>query len=240
MSNDGPVAHIAGVCRRCGVEHVLHNDVAQALAAQQALFAELQAPAHPLRALLDGTRGKMLAVAVVVDKSGRTQRLQAYSGDLGGVLDQPGCAPSIIRREDTADLEADTLAQLAELQAAIDAANDADTTQQLRRRRRALSATLMAAMHDAVRLTSRGGVTLPLREVFVGAGMPSGTADCGLPKVLQQANRLGADVVAVTEAWWGPDLGDRRHGVHQAPCTTRCLPILGHLLCPVRADGDRP
>lgn len=231
---DGPVALVAGLCRRCGIEHVLHNDVARATQAQQALFAELASSAHPLRALLDGTRGKMLAVAVVVDEHGATHRLQAYSGDLGGVLDQPGCAPSIIRREDTAELEADTLAQLATLQAALEATSDVETMQQLRRRRRALSATLMAAMHDAVRLTSAGGITLPLRDVFVGGGMPSGTADCGLPKVLQQANRMGAVVVAVTEAWWGPDLGDRRHGVHQAPCATRCQPILGHLLCPVR------
>ncbi len=233
--SDGPAARIAGMCHRCGVEHVLHNDVVRAAQAQQALFTELESPAHPLRALLQATRGKMLAVAVVVDGHGAEHRLQAYSGDLGGVLDQPGCAPSIIRREDTADLEASTLLQLATVQAALDATSDADEIQQLRRRRRTLSATLMAAMHDAVRLTSAGGMTQPLREVFVGGGMPSGTADCGLPKVLQQANRMGAVVVAVTEAWWGPDLGDRRHGVHQAPCAGRCLPILGHLLCPVRA-----
>jgi hypothetical protein len=235
---DGPVAVVAGLCRRCGVEHVLHNDITRAAHALQALVGELDGASNPLRALLQATRGKMLAVAVVVDADGVEHRLQAYSGDLGGVLDQPGCAPSIIRREDTAELEADTLAQLSTLQAALEATNDADAIQQLRRRRRALSATLMAAMHDAVRLTSAGGITRPLRDVFVGGGMPSGTADCGLPKVLQQANRMGAVVVAVTEAWWGPDLGDRRHGVHQAPCTTRCLPILGHLLCPVRVSGE--
>jgi hypothetical protein len=235
---DGPVAAVAGMCRRCGVEHVLHNDVTRAVQAQQALFAELDGASNPLRALLQATRGKMLAVAVVVDDQGTEHRLLAYSGDLGGVLDQPGCAPSIIRREDTAALEADTLAQLSTLQAALETTSDAEAMQQLRRRRRLLSATLMAAMHDAVRLTSAGGITRPLRDVFVGGGMPSGTADCGLPKVLQQANRMGAVVVAVTEAWWGPDLGDRRHGVHQAPCPGRCLPILGHLLCPVRAVGE--
>jgi hypothetical protein len=235
--SEGPVARIAGWCRRCNVEHVLHNDVARAAQAQQAFFAELESPSHPLRGWLKATRGKMLAVAVVVDRHGAEQRVQAYSGDLGGVFDQPGCAPSIIRREDTAELEANTLSQLSTLQAALEATTDAEASQQLRRRRRALSATLMAAMHDAVRLTSAGGITQPLREVFVGGGMPSGTADCGLPKVLQQANHMGAVVVAVAEAWWGPNLGDRRHGVHQAPCTTRCVPILGHLLCPVRASG---
>ena len=134
--NSAPVAHVAGFCRRCGVEHVLHNDRARASEAMANFFAELDSPTHPLRSLLERTRGKMLAVAVVVDRHGAEQRLQAYSGDLGGVLDQPGCAPSIIRREDTAELEAETLAHLAKLQAAIEASSDVDVIQQLRRRRR--------------------------------------------------------------------------------------------------------
>jgi hypothetical protein len=91
----------------------------------------------------------------------------------------------------------------------------------------------MAAMNDAVTLVNRAGRTASLRDVFVGDGIPSGTADCALPKLLQQANRQGLTVLGVAEAWWGPGLGvgDRRHGLLAMPCARRCAPILGYLVC---------
>lgn len=234
---------LRGSCRRCGVEHVVDND-AVAIDVLQALFDDLDGERPPTtdavrdREVLLATRGKMLAVLVVVDEHGQRHVLRAYSGDLGGVLDRAGWAPSIIRREHTADLEAQTLATVASLTAQLNDARDrGDDVERERCRvlRKQASATLMAAMHDAVRLTSAAGVTVPLRQAFVGDGIPSGTADCGLPKLLHLANTQRLRVVGAAEAWWGPDLGDRRHGVLQAPCDTKCAPILGHLLCPVPA-----
>lgn len=231
-------ARLAGRCRRCDDVHVVDNDVAVGTAA---LVELLDAIDHdealaPFRAALAATRGKMLAVLVADDDVDGTRHvLRAYSGDLAGPADWPGWAPSIIRREHTADLEAQTLTTLATLTQQLDdarARNDVEAADTLRRARKQTSATLMAAMHDAVSLTSAAQTTLPLREVFVGVGIPSGTADCGLPKLLHAANARGLHVVGSAEAWWGPDLGERRHGALQAPCEGKCQPILGHLLCP--------
>lgn len=179
----------------------------------------------------------MLATLVGRDADGTLMTLRAFSGDLGGVADVDGCVPSIIRREDTAALEQQTLqivaAATATLSSCSGAARDA-----ARQRRKAASSTLMAAMIDATRLRTRGGRRVALRDAFFGAregrGIPSGTADCALPKLLDAAWHRGLEVVSVAEASWAPGVvdGDRAHGVLAAPCDIRCAPILGAMLCP--------
>jgi tRNA pseudouridine32 synthase/23S rRNA pseudouridine746 synthase len=105
-----------------------------------------------------------------------------------------------------------------------------ETRRVLRESRRQASATLMAAMFDGMALTSARGERRGLRQVFVGGGIPSGTAECAAPKLLNAANVAGLRPLALAEAWWGPSQNGRNHGDLQAPCT-KCLPILGHLLC---------
>ena len=104
----------------------------------------------------------------------------------------------------------------------------------LREGRRVASSTLMTAMFDGMVLTSARGERRPLREVFVGTGIPSGTAECAAPKLLNAANTAGLRPLALAEAWWGPSQNNREHGSLQAPCG-KCLPILGHLLCGLEA-----
>ena len=235
-------ASVGGACAVCGGVHHIDNDVDVALTALEALFADLDTPVGTLAddlAVLRAGRGKMLAVCVGVDVDGTQHVLRAYSGDLGGTLDRPGWVPSIIRREDTADLEEATLVAIKGHDVAIAAAiaaGDEAGRQEQRRRRRARSATLMSAMIDATQVALPGGRRVPLREAFWGhrhggVGIPSGTADCGLPKLLNAANVAGLTVLGLAEAWWGPELGDRRHLALQAPCEGRCAPILGALLC---------
>ena len=178
--------------------------------------------------------GKMMAALVGCNHQGQRVVLRALSGDLLGVEDVDGCVPSIIRRADTAELEARTLVLITAATARLVAGGiGADEVAMLKQSRQQASRTLMAAMNDAVTLVNRAGRTAPLRDVFVGGGIPSGTADCALPKLLQHANRQGLTVLSVAEAWWGPGLaiGDRRHGLLAKPCTRRCVPILGYLVC---------
>ncbi|MEW5853495.1 MAG: hypothetical protein AB2A00_32260 [Myxococcota bacterium] len=300
-----PAAQYAGHCRRCGREHLLHNDVALALQTLDALFTRLHDTANDeVRAALDASRGKM--VGVLVGQGG--QVLTSFSGDLGGRAEWPGWVPPVEKRELTAQLEAETLARiaaielelgacdvegarqrLAEVEAAVreeavarrrqqaeerearrdqvdawewerqkrsawregkpareaararvESARDAvraveEKVRTLRESRRNASATLMAAMFDVVVMTSARGERRPLREVFVGAGMPSGTGQCAVPKLLHAANLAGIRPVAIAEAWWGPTVNGRTHGEVQAPCERKCQPILGYLLC--GADG---
>ncbi len=180
----------------------------------------------------------MLAVLVGRPRSspeGPVQLRYALSGDLLGTADVEGCVPSIIRREDTSELEAETLATVAALTATMAAATTTPTAlAAAKAARKASSKRLMLAMNQAVRLANRRGQRRALPDVFVGGGIPSGTADCALPKLLHAANVEGLDVVGVAEAWWGPGLapvGERQHGLMAVPCTRRCAPIVGHLLC---------
>jgi hypothetical protein len=235
-------ASIGGPCALCGQVHTLTLDEAPALRALATWFSALQSPAtttdRAFVALLDKAGGrKMLATLVGRAADGDLVVLRAFSGDLAGHGDVDGCVPSIIRREDTAALEAETLQIVARATARLSSC-DAAVRDEARRQRKAASATLMAAMIDATRLRTRGGRRVPLREAFLGArdgrGIPSGTADCALPKLLDAAFRAGLDVVSVAEASWAPGVveGERAHGVLAAPCDIRCAPILGAMLCP--------
>lgn len=205
---------LRGSCRFCGVDHVFANDVDIAVAALADVFAAGDA-------LLDASPGKMVGVAVLDDGS----VVRAYSGDLGGKEDNPGWAPCLVRRADTQALQDETWAIV----------NSTTTTAA---QKKAASQELMKAMTQAVRLVSRGGVSLSLPEIVGHEALPSGTGDCALPKLLDAANRRGAVVKGVAEAWWGPPHGQRRHGALQGPCVERCVPLLGHLLCPVSRGGS--
>jgi hypothetical protein len=241
-------ASVGGPCALCGDVHTLTLDPAPALQALSSWFTALQAPStmtdQTFLALLQKAGGrKMLATLVGRDVAGDVVVLRGFSGDLAGHGDVDGCVPSIIRREDTAALEAETLRVVASATARLSSC-DAVVRDEARRRRKAASATLMAAMIDATRLRTRGGRRVPLRDAFLGArdgrGIPSGTADCALPKLLDAAFAQHLDVIAVAEASWAPGVedGERAHGMLAAPCDIRCAPILGAMLCPQPAPSQ--
>ncbi len=216
------MSNVRGFCRFCGVDHVADNDVDVAAAALSTLFTTLD---DRVRALLDASPGKMVGTAVLDDGS----VLRAYSGDLGGKEDNPGWAPCLVRRADTQALQTTTWATV----------NSATATAA---QKKAASQNLMKAMTAAVRITSRGGVSLSLPEIVGHDALPSGTGDCALPKLFDAANQRGLRVVGFAEAWWGPPASkaprSRRHGALQQPCAERCAPLIGHLLCPVAARAQ--
>lgn len=238
-------ASIGGPCALCGGVHTLTLDPTAALQALATWFSVLQAPKTTMTAadgafaaLLEKAGGrKMLATLVGRNSDGEFVVLHGFSGDLAGHGDVDRCVPSIIRREDTATLEAETLQIVARATARLSSC-DATLRDEARRERKAASARLMAAMIDATRLRTRGGRWVPLREAFLGArdgrGIPSGTADCALPKLLDAAFAVGLEVMSIAEASWAPGVvdGERAHGVLAAPCDIRCAPILGAMLCP--------
>lgn len=104
-------AEYSAHCPHCGHAHRLPNDVELASRALAGLFAELETEAFaPERAALQASPGKM--IGVLVARSGEV--LRAYSGELGGRRDWPRWAPPVLRRADTAALEAITLESIAE------------------------------------------------------------------------------------------------------------------------------
>ena len=106
-----PPAQIGGPCALCGEVHTLDHDARPALQALALWFDAITTPAtvadRAFVALLEKASGrKMVATLVGRDPAGEVVTLRAFSGDLAGVGDVEGCVPSIIRREDTAALEA--------------------------------------------------------------------------------------------------------------------------------------
>lgn len=240
-----PPLTLQGRCGGCGAVHAWDNDVAAAVSGLDAVFAALDRDDDVDRALLLGSAGKMIGVLVVDDRAGLRQTWRAFSGDLGGREDQPGWVASVVRRDDTRALQDETWATVARVDAALAGAPDPTLVPALRAERRAASRRLMTAMTAATTLTNRAGVTLPLPRVFAApstAGIPSGTADCTLPKLLDAANRAGARPVGFAEAWWGPTTGvgpnRRTHATLQAPCAARCQPLIGWLLCDERPGSQ--
>jgi hypothetical protein len=240
---------LRGFCTACDTVHTHDCPPPRALAHVRSWLASLAD--HPavddaaegaegnLRAALRRLRaqgqGKMLAAAEVVSTSGEAHVLRAFSGDLWGRADWPGCVPALVRRERTQTLEDDTLRGLHALRQQMAGAPPEEHAL-LKRRCRALSANLMRAMHDAATLITAGGSERSLRQSFQSItgqrGIPSGTGDCALPKLLQHANAQGYRVVSVAEVWWGPATDVRDDGALQEPCREKCQPILGTLLCP--------
>jgi len=103
----------------CGGAHQLDNDRERATVELERLFAQLMQPElGELRAALDASRGKMIGVLVAETSDGKPQPqiLRAYSGELGGRRDWPDFVGSVLRREDTAELEVVTLRRIAELE----------------------------------------------------------------------------------------------------------------------------
>ncbi len=101
-----------------------------------------------------------------------------------------------------------------------------------RRERRERSKALQTAMHDTHGLLNFAGRYARLDEFFA-TGVPTGTGECCAPKLLHEAALRGIQPTGVAEFWWGPSpaSGEREHMKFYPPCTEKCGPILGHLLC---------
>lgn len=228
-------ASLRGHCARCRREHVIELDPGLAATTLWAWWQSLHAPDSVLGHQLHEVGGKMIAVLVSERPAGDAEISYAISGDLFGNPHVPGCVPPVIQHERFAALETITLRELADIERAQQQCEDPKERAAWVQKRREASRRLMKAIIDTTTLCNRRGVELPLPEVFVGRGIPSGTADCALPKLLHWANRKGQLVKAIAEVWFGPPAGERLHGLYSEPCQIRCAPILGHLLCDAHA-----
>ena len=116
---------------------------------------------------------------------------------------------------------------LARLRARID---------DMKSERKALSRALQDKIWESYELPSIGGQVRPLRDVFHPpvAALPCGCADCAAPKLLAWAHTLGIVPTSIAEIWIGAsrprDL--RVRGVAYGACRDKCVPIMGHMLCP--------
>jgi len=116
---------------------------------------------------------------------------------------------------------------LARLRARID---------DMKSERKALSRALQDKIWDSYKLPSIGGEVRPLRDVFHPpvAALPCGCADCAAPKLLAWAHTLGIVPTSIAEIWIGASRPRdfRVRGVAYGACRDKCVPIMGHMLCP--------
>jgi len=104
----------------------------------------------------------------------------------------------------------------------------------LKRQRRELSRILMQDIFSLYQLPNFRGEVCSLQQLFGDeTGIPTGTGDCCAPKLLAHAARNNLIPGSLAEFYYGRNnaSGNCVHQQFYLPCTTRCLPILGHMLC---------
>ncbi len=101
--------------------------------------------------------------------------------------------------------------------------------QTLKQQRKQLSQQLQTQMHDAAAVMNFLGLSKSLRELMPG-GIPTGTGECCMPKLLNYAANHQFRPIAIAEFWWGSDASDHIQGQFYGPCAPRCQPLLGFML----------
>jgi len=178
--------------------------------------------------------GKMFGVLVVTDARGEPGVLRGFSGMIGQRWHAQGFVPPLFDAAALAtfwpagELEVDAMTHaIAELDGAERAAMVA--------RRRERSRELWARIQTHYRVADAHGRVRTNAELFAPAVPPGGAGDCAGPKLIAHAYRHGLRPLALAELWWGapssgPGGADRTHGSFHPPCTTKCGPILRHML----------
>jgi tRNA pseudouridine32 synthase / 23S rRNA pseudouridine746 synthase len=106
----------------------------------------------------------------------------------------------------------------------------------LKQQRKQLSQQLQAQMHEATAVMNFLGVSKSLRELIPG-GIPTGTGECCMPKLLNYAASHQLRPIAIAEFWWGSDTPDHIQGEFYGPCAPRCQPLLGFMLSGLNAPS---
>jgi tRNA pseudouridine32 synthase / 23S rRNA pseudouridine746 synthase len=105
----------------------------------------------------------------------------------------------------------------------------AQQLQTLKQQRKQLSQRLQAQMHEAATVMNFLGVSKSLRELIPN-GIPTGTGECCMPKLLHYAASHQLRPMAIAEFWWGGATRDHVQGEFYGPCAPRCQPLLGFML----------
>jgi tRNA pseudouridine32 synthase / 23S rRNA pseudouridine746 synthase len=111
--------------------------------------------------------------------------------------------------------------------------------QTLKQQRKQLSQKLQTQMHEAAAVMNFLGASKSLRELMPG-GMPTGTGECCMPKLLHYAASHQLRPIAIAEFWWGADTSDHSQGEFYGPCAPRCQPLLGFMLSGLNVSSLGP
>ncbi|MBR2882048.1 MAG: RNA pseudouridine synthase [Prevotella sp.] len=113
----------------------------------------------------------------------------------------------------------------------------------LKQQRKQMSDTLQRWIFNQFSMLNALGERRTLTEIFAETTMgipPSGAGEWCAPKLWQYAYEHGLKPLCIGEFWWGESpVGEiRRHRHFYPSCSSKCKPILGHMLKGLDVDDD--
>ena len=236
----------SGYCRACETTHCLPAGNARIKAGR--LLARLEearsinlceeagsaAADWSTEVLFGDQRGKMFGVLQCIDSGHRQIWLYGFSGQFNGRWTAPGWVPPLFDVQRFNRLNEPAEAEIKRLGREIDQLPESGPRREKELERRELSRKLMQQIHSLYRLNNFKNQRLPLAEVVgSSANLPTGIGDCCAPKLLNFAALRGYKPVSIAEFYFGRSnlSGTRSHGTFYSPCSHKCRPLLGFLLC---------
>ena len=242
-----------GECRDCARLHSLPDGEARSHARDMMReFEEIQrldyrvsaADADPLLSfarLFRGEKGNMFGVLECRDEAGTTVVLRAFSSMPWGTRDIEGWVPPLLSQETFDEIAAPGRREIEEMTEALGQLDpNGEAHRSLTDRRKQQSRALQQRLQDRYELRNFRGETRRLREAFhLNQGIPGGVGECCAPKLLHYAAMHSLTPVGLAEFYWGGPKGaqGRKQGEFYPPCSSRCEPILGFLLCGLHDEG---
>ncbi len=243
----------SGYCSRCRTVHRLSSEPARQKGME--LFELLEAKQSigvftcsskdkclSTAPLFGNQRGKMFGVLECLDRHGSRSWLYAFSGQFNGKWLVDGWAPPLFDLQTFRQINDPVEKQIKALGEKLRGL-PADSCRHISAagRRRLLSRQLMADIHDLYQLQNFAGERVTLHEASILQGRkPTGTGDCCAPKLLHLAAVSALQPVSLAEFYFGRSnrSGTRKHGSFYAPCSDKCQPLLGFLLCGSKQRED--
>jgi len=183
-------------------------------------------------------RGKMFGVLVCEKADGERLTIKAFSGQYNGLWKVEGWVPPLFNVHDFWQLLNPIEKRIKELGRNLEGmASGSTRREKLQQQRKELSQKLMKQIHELYCLHNFRKQQCSLTDLFpTSQGIPTGTGDCCAPKLLNHAARNQLKPIGLAEFYWGKTNRSetRSQGTFYPPCTDKCGPILGFLLCGIK------
>lgn len=179
-------------------------------------------------------RGKMFGILEATCKTGEKKFLYAFSGQYNSHWMIPGWVPPPFSIEQFDNINKEREKQIKAVGKEMESVEKAsDRWFDLRAKRRKMSQTLNIELQQLCQLQNFRGERKSLPAIFNKRGIPTGTGECCTPKLLNFAAVNGLQPTGLCEFFIGRETksGSCRHGEFYLPCESKCVPLLGFMLC---------